>query len=260
MSSEANAVQLGNGEVKLVKLEGSGATMGSEANAIQLGNGKEKPVNLEECDINSEAKNVVKHSLPPMMPASPDARGEGINVPSNFTSPSTVLTSPPELACVDAHRKCHAPGSQDASSPRTPKHGFFDPFAPGIGELMMAPRGSKYSQEARSRSARSLNFGSSVRLAMEEYCESDEENASEEERLLEFLYNDLLEVILSTQVYSVQQDTFLDEVLVKHVILDGFKTPEPLLTGIADTCPPAPVKFERKAVITDRGLCRKLDF
>lgn len=236
------------------------ATMGSEANAVQLGNGEVKLVKLEENCVNVEAKTVVKHSPPSMMPVSPHASDEGIQVPSDFTMPSTVLTSPPELACVVAHKKCPAPGSPDASSPCTPKEGFFDPFAPGIDDFMMAPRGSKYSQETRSSAARSLNFGSSVKVAIDEYCESDAETASEEEMLLEFLYGDLLEVIVSTQVYSVPHEMCLDEVLVKHVILDGFKTPEPLLTGIADTCPPAPVKFARKVVKIDRGLCRKLEF
>ncbi|XP_074333146.1 uncharacterized protein LOC141670981 isoform X2 [Apium graveolens] len=237
MGSEADAVQVGNGKMKTEMLEESGVTMGSEANAVQLGNGVVNGEKLEEGDNDNEAKNVVKHSLPPMKPGSPDARDEGINVPSDFTLP-------------------------DASSPITPKGGSFDPFAPAIDDLAMAPRGSSYSRQAWNISAGSIKLGSSVRLAIEECCDSDEEDAWEDERLLKVLYYDLLEVIVSTQVYSVQFDMFLDEVLEKLLILDGYRTPEPLFTGIADTCPPAPMKFERKAAIniTDRGLCRKLEF
>ncbi|XP_074333147.1 uncharacterized protein LOC141670981 isoform X3 [Apium graveolens] len=221
MGSEADAVQVGNGKMKTEMLEESGVTMGSEANAVQLGNGVVNGEKLEEGDNDNEAKNVVKHSLPPMKPGSPDARDEGINVPSDFTLPGTVRTLPPELDRVDAHRKCYSPGSPDASSPITPKGGSFDPFAPAIDDLAMAPRGSSYSRQAWNISAGSIKLGSSVRLAIEECCDSDEEDAWEDER-----------------------------------------TPEPLFTGIADTCPPAPMKFERKAAIniTDRGLCRKLEF
>lgn len=229
------------------------STMGNEANVVQLGNGETKVVNSEESGVNMEAKNVVKISPPSMMHVSSDARDEGINVPSDLTLAGTVLTLSPDLTCVDA-----AHGSTHARSPYTPEERCFNLFAPAVGEIKMAPRGSKCSQEARSSDARSIRFGSSVKVMMDEFNESESEDI--EERLLKFMYEDLLGVIVSEQVYSVQHDTCLDEVLPKHVILDGFTTPEPLLTGIAETCPPAPVKSARRAVNIEGSLCRKLDF
>ncbi|WOG96797.1 hypothetical protein DCAR_0416133 [Daucus carota subsp. sativus] len=125
---------------------------------------------------------------------------------------------------------------------------------------MLAPRSSKYLQEPRSSAARSLNFGPSMKVASDGNCGSDAEAISEEGKLLKMLYDDLLEVIVSTQDATIHQETSLDEVLVKHAVLDQFKTPERLLTGVASECPPAPLKFGRKFTNIDRGLCRKLNF
>lgn len=234
--------------------------MGSEANVVQLSDGEIHFMKVDENCVKMESADVVKHSLLSTIPVSPDLRNVGVNFPPEFTSPKTVLTLPPELTCVDSHGKCYATGSPDAGSPGTPKEGFFDPFAPGLDDFMLAPRSSKYLPEPRSSAARSLNFGPSVKVAIYENCESDAETIFEEEKLLEILYNDLLETIVSTQVALIQQETSLDEVLVKHIVLDGFKTPERLLTGGADNCPPAPLKFGRKFVSINRGLCRKLEF
>lgn len=234
--------------------------MGSEAKAVQLDNGEAHFMKVDENCDKLESMDVVKHSLPSMIPVSPELRNVGINFPPEFVSPKTVLTLPPESSCVISHQKCCGTGSPDAGSPCTPKEGFFDPFAPGLDDFMLAPRNSKYLPEPRSTAARSLNFGAPVKVAIDGNCESDAETILEEEKLLEILYDDLLEVIVSTEVASIQQGTSLDEVLVKHTVLDGFKTPERLLGGAADSCPPAPLKFGRKFVNINRGLCRKLEF
>ncbi|KAL8135078.1 cyclin-dependent protein kinase inhibitor SMR11 [Apium graveolens] len=234
--------------------------MGSEANVVQLDNGEAHLVKVDENCDKLESVDVVKHSLPSMIPVSPDLRNEGLNLSPEFVSPKTVLTLPQESSGVDSHQKCYGTGSPDAGSPCTPKDGFFDPFAPGVDDLMLAPRSSKYFSEPRSSAARSLNFGALLKVAIEGNCESDVETILEEEKLLEILYDDLLEVILSTQVASIQQGTSLDEVLGKHTVLDGYKTPELLIRGAADSCPPAPLKFGRKLVNINKGLCRKLEF
>ncbi|KAK1388083.1 hypothetical protein POM88_016261 [Heracleum sosnowskyi] len=207
-----------------------------------------------------ESVDIVKQSVPSMIPVSPDLRNVDINFPPEFTSPKTVLNLPPESSCVDSRQNCYGTGSPDAGSPCTPKEGFFDPFAPGVDDFNLAPRSSKYLPEPRSSAVRSLNFGALVKITVDGICESEAETISMEEKLLEILYDDLLEVIVSTQVASIQQGTSLGEVLVKHTVLDGFKTPERLLGGAADSCPPAPLKFGRKFVNIDRGLCRKLEF
>lgn len=235
-------------------------TMGSEANVVQLDNGEANFMKVDENCDKLEPMDVVKHSLPSMIPVSPDLRNEGLNFSPEFVSPKTVLTLPPESSCVDSRRKCYGTASPDAGSPCTPKEGFFDPFAPGIDDFMLAPRSSKYFPEPRSSAARSLNFGAFVEVAIDGICETDADTISEEEKLLEILYDDLLEVIVSTQVTSIQPGTSLDEVLVKHTVLDGFKTPEHLLGGAADSCPPAPLKVGHKFVNINKELCRKLEF
>ncbi|KAL1819816.1 hypothetical protein ACET3Z_014685 [Daucus carota] len=228
--------------------------MGSEGNLVQLGDGEVYVMKVDGNCAKMESEDIVEQPLPSAIPVSPDVQNVGMNLSSEFTSPKTVLTLP----AVDSRQKSNAGRSPDAGSPCTPKE--FDPFAPGLDDFMLAPRSSKYLQEPRSSAARSLNFGPSMKVAGDGNCGSDAEAISEEGKLLKMLYDDLLEVIVSTQDATIHQETSLDEVLVKHAVLDQFKTPERLLTGVASECPPAPLKFGRKFTNIDRGLCRKLNF
>lgn len=244
------------------------ATMETEGSANQLNNGEILLKKLDENCVSIEAKDAVKLSLPSRMPVSPDLDAESGGLPPDFTSPNTVLTSPPETTCFESHQHYYDMCYQNEDSPCTPKEGFFDPFAPGPDKLMLAPLCRKYLQEPRSSAARCLNFNSSVKFAGDEKCESDAETISDEELLLEMVYVDLLEVIVSSQAVSIQTETSIPEISMTDPVPDEFKTTdefktptsEARLNGVAETCPGAPMKATRKFRNIDKGLCRKLEF
>ncbi|KAF6172660.1 hypothetical protein GIB67_041983 [Kingdonia uniflora] len=144
------------------------------------------------------------------------------------------------LTCVSSN--------QESSSPRTPKEDIFDPFAPGPDAMMLAPRVKKVNEEARVNVSRRLNFGE---------CCSDEDD-----KLLECVYESLLDAIVSNQVEAVVAQTPLTSDGDGDGDVHGFETPTklPLLTGVADTCPGAPKKPRQDSRDIDRSMCKRLDF
>ncbi|KAK8940895.1 hypothetical protein KSP39_PZI010470 [Platanthera zijinensis] len=93
----------------------------------------------------------------------------------------------------------------------------------------------------------------------EENAETDSiENSDAEADFSELLFNSLLELIISTK---------LMEMSVNNLVPDSdqaaeCKTPTylPFLTGIAKTCPPAPMRQSFSVKKFDHSICRKLDF
>ncbi|KAG9443364.1 hypothetical protein H6P81_014704 [Aristolochia fimbriata] len=197
-------------------------------------------------------------------PRTPPDRGNeiaAVGSDSPLTSTSASLTPSREKV------------SDSGSTPDicTPVSHIFNPFAPGPEELALAPR-KRPLGESRSLVARKLNFESNAK-SLEGLIDEEAE-----ESFLEAMYESIMDVVASVQV---------DEVLSKNLPLESdligqveapkqvhrlasggaetlqFETPKhlPRLTGVAETCPGAPMKpVGRSKALTDRSLCRKLEF
>lgn len=178
-------------------------------------------------------------------PITPDADRESGDFPLDLKSPLLLISSPKAFEYVD-------PGS-----PHTPKEGVFDPFAPGPEELAMAPLCKKRLCKPWASLARCIDFSSATESVEDKSFASDADTLSDEETVLESVYGSLLEAIVLNQT-----EEFFSGVSSPKSDSDGFKTPEsvPHLTGVAETCPGAPLKPTMKLRIIDKGLCRKLDF
>ncbi|XP_020591647.1 uncharacterized protein LOC110032372 [Phalaenopsis equestris] len=141
---------------------------------------------------------------------------------------------------------------------QTPTKTIFDPFAPGADDLMLAPK-KKKSRDSYAPLRRRLNFDadsdSNQNAAGDPLKDFDEE----ELQFWESISNSLFEMIISSQLKEIS-----DEAMVADSdYLEGCQTPSssPLLSGVAETCPPAPMR--PKLILGKQQsdkLCRKLDF
>ncbi|KAL9236078.1 hypothetical protein vseg_010785 [Gypsophila vaccaria] len=140
-------------------------------------------------------------------------------------------------------------------SPRTPKEGVFNPFAPGPEEMCLAPC-KKPVKEVRKVVARRLDFNDVDEFPTPNEDDDKEAETQSDEMLVETVYENLLEVIilkLTEEFYAENHDSEVD----------SCSTPAspPPLSGITETCPAAPSKVtSRKSLNIDPGLCRKLEF
>ncbi|XP_068668868.1 unknown protein 1-like [Aristolochia californica] len=123
----------------------------------------------------------------------------------------------------------------------TPRSHVFNSFAPGPEELALAPR-KKPLGESSSRVARKLKFDSDSR-SLEKGVGGDESRES----ILEAMVDEI-----SSKNLPPENGPFVQFETPKHL---------PRLTGIAETCPEAPMKpLGRSKALTDTSLCRKLEF
>ncbi|KAI3676568.1 hypothetical protein L1987_86179 [Smallanthus sonchifolius] len=161
---------------------------------------------------------------------------------SNKESSELMSSSPPSTGF------CLTENDDDIDSPRTPKAAVFDPFAPGPDNLLLAPRSMKYLQESRSYVERKLSFNSVMtKNDCKHVSESALEDDADDDMLLEAVYDSLLECIIAKQAEGI-----LGEIsAVDSSSPDSFTTPPfaPRLTGIAETCPDAPLKPVKKSRI-----------
>lgn len=191
-----------------------------------------------------------------LVPLTPDIGGE-----CRDRGPHLVLNSPVTLPSILLEKSCLDSATVligDGDSPRTPKGEIFDPFAPGSDELLLAPRCKKHLDEWRINVARCLDFGSCTKNpeARNQNKNGADQSLSDEE-MVESVYENLLETILSHKIKDV-----LAEMATIEWDDDACKTPTsvPRLTGIAETCPPAPMKATARSRNIDSSLCRKLEF
>jgi hypothetical protein len=206
-----------------------------------------------ECQKSDEPAAVLD-SLGPITPDSARVIGDFPVDFKSLKSQTTLLNN--KVASFDS--KCDRDEDPlvciDDGSPRTPKDDVFDPFAPGPDDLALAPLCNKYLHVSKGIIARRLNFDFSSIEAVEE--EAGAQPLSDEE-MLESVYENLLQVIISKQTEGLLSG-------ISHVDCDsdGCRTPPsaPRLSGVADTCPGAPMKPTGKPRNIDLGLCRKLDF
>ncbi|XP_024974620.1 unknown protein 1 [Cynara cardunculus var. scolymus] len=222
---------------------------------------------LDKSPCDMETKDIPHLSSPPSMvandglslsPITPDSNKENADLMSNFTSPLTLVASPPTTGFSSQPDQSESGDDScmkvddEIDSPCTPKEGVFDPFAPGPDKLMLAPIGMKHLEESRSFVARRLNFSS---VMIKNDCEKVCESGFEDDMLLEAVYESLLEAIICKQA----------EDIVAAVDSSCCSSPEtppcaPRLTGTAETCPGAPLKAVKKSRNIEMSLCRKLEF
>ncbi|XP_051186081.1 uncharacterized protein [Lolium perenne] len=139
---------------------------------------------------------------------------------------------------------------------QTPRGNIFDPFAPGSEEEFCGAPKKKAVRGAEALSRRKLIFEADdfpVRRLSYEF------DSEEEELYLQGICKMFLDLIFSNQALEATGDR---EDLVDAIVPESYKTPEsqPLLTGIAETCPDAPVRPSLRMLKLSPGICRKLDF
>ncbi|KAG1365600.1 putative protein 1 [Cocos nucifera] len=140
---------------------------------------------------------------------------------------------------------------------QTPTESIFDPFAPGPEDLMLAPK-KKMMRESKIPLRRQLNFDS-CSDSMEKVDANASEDAAQEDRLLELIYKSFFDLIVSSEVKEISAE----RLPVESNPSEGSKTPTSLslLTGVAETCPAAPMRpHALKARRLSPDICRKLDF
>ena len=139
----------------------------------------------------------------------------------------------------------------------TPIGSLFNPFAPGPEEFALAPK-KKMMREFKIPIRRQLNFD--ICCDFEEKVESV--ISCEEDDILESVCKSFLELIVSNQLKEICSEDLVEEDMSSDDTSVGFKTPTsmPLLTGIAETCPDAPMRPSFKSRKMDQNICRKLEF
>ncbi|KAA8517577.1 hypothetical protein F0562_017793 [Nyssa sinensis] len=189
----------------------------------------------------------------PLGPITPDSNRESGDFIFDFTSPLTLVSSPPKGVSFDSHWNV----DPTDNSSHTPKAAVFDSFAPGPDKLMLAPHCNKYLKESQSNVARRLNFNASIKCSGDGNKGNDAKPISDEAILLETVYGTLLEAIVSKKAEGL-----FAEISPPDPGSSGFMTPTsaPRLNGITETCPGAPMKPTRKSRSIDQWLCRKLEF
>ncbi|XP_062003524.1 cyclin-dependent protein kinase inhibitor SMR11 [Rosa rugosa] len=207
--------------------------------------------NLDKAKVGEPQKDGAEPQAE-LGPITPEADRE------NGESQPTFLKKPPVLT-VKSNRDGDDPfGLSDDSSgsPRTPEDGVFDPFAPGPEKLAMAPMCKKFVSKSRSVVARQLSFDSPVQISEDEISTNGVESLSDEE-IFEAVYENLLEAIVSDLTLSVLGERARKDWDCGD---DCTTPPGTRLTGIAETCPGAPLRPSGKSRKIDLGLIRKLEF
>ncbi|KAL2319448.1 hypothetical protein Fmac_028417 [Flemingia macrophylla] len=196
---------------------------------------------MDSVDLCKDAPS--KTATDCVVPITPDALTENGDFQSQSPLTLSVVRKQLKLAtidCVDGIANGDVGGS-----PQTPKDGVFDPFAPGHDDMARAPSSNKYLDEYRSTVARRLDFHPSFDVFQEDGT------ALSDEEMVESVYESLLQVIVSKQAEGLLAQ------MSNHC-----QSPPSVLrfTGIADTCPGAPIKPAAKPRNIQLALCKKLQF
>ena len=202
--------------------------------------------------------------LAALSPITPDPRRENGDSVSMNNSP--LSSESPKSPNVDGFSPTESDGTVGSGhdySPRTPKDGVFDPFAPGPEEMLLAPMCKKLVKKPQKIVARRLDFHHDDYDGGGDDSPKSEEDGTEletlyEKTVLDAVYGTLLEAIVLKQT-----EDFLAEnsPSVSESLSATPTSPPPSLTRIAETCPRAPMKaIPGKSRNIDPGLCRKLEF
>ncbi|KAG6531643.1 uncharacterized protein LOC122052646 [Zingiber officinale] len=134
---------------------------------------------------------------------------------------------------------------------QTPLQNTFDPFAPAKEDLAVAPmkKTLKRIQIPHLRKLKFYEFLDSTRI---------ECHVPEDGHLSELLSQSFFELIVSCQLQEISANNLLDH--EQHSKYPNTPLSLPLLTGVAETCPPAPKREPARSTKLDPGICRQLDF
>jgi len=139
----------------------------------------------------------------------------------------------------------------------TPRESIFDPFAPGPDVAAWAPKKQVISG-AEVTSRRMLNFDSGdfpvKRLSF------DWSDSEEEDEYLQVIQKMILDLFISDVPLDQQEGS--EKIVIDSRLYESCKTPDskPLLSGIASTCPAAPLRPSHKVLKLSPSICRKIDF
>ncbi|XP_021685783.2 uncharacterized protein LOC110668736 [Hevea brasiliensis] len=211
---------------------------------------------LDETCSEEADKAKIELSLGPI---TPDANKENGDFLLDLSSPFTMVTKLPKVLTFDSktnRNQDQFPNVHNSSSPKTPKDGVFDPFAPSQDDKVFAPQSKKYFDEARISVARRLNFGTSLK-GLGHTSPGDGVESILDEEMFKSVYENLLEAIICEQTESA-----FAELSNMEWDSDACRTPPsaPRLNQVAETCPGAPLKPTGKSRLIDLGLCRKIEF
>lgn len=200
-------------------------------------------------------------ALSPITPNPCRENGDSVSMTN-----SPLSSESPKSPNVDGFNSAESDGTvglgQD-NSPRTPKDGVFDPFAPGPEEMLLAPMCKRLVKKSQKIVARRLDF-----LDDDDDVDGDDSSKSGEE-------GKELEILLEKTILDAVYGTLLKAIVLKQTedfvaenspsgsesLLAAPTSPPPSLTWIAETCPGAPMKaMAGKSRNIDPGLCRKLEF
>lgn len=162
------------------------------------------------------------------------------------------------VVALEMSISCKAPDESISLGCETPRGNIFDPFAPGPEEALCGAPKKNVVRGVETLSRRKLIFESDdfpVKRLSFEFDDSEEEDL-----YLQGICTMFLDLIISNQALEATGDG--EAVLIDSIPPESYKTPEskPLLTGIADTCPDAPLRPSLKMIKLSPGICRKLDF
>ncbi|PIM97272.1 hypothetical protein CDL12_30259 [Handroanthus impetiginosus] len=214
----------------------------------------------ESCGVVEVRTAILLHQsnyqTPSEGPTTPDSNRENGELSHDLSSPLTCVSSPHNVICFNSNLS-KSPTSPNGDNAHTPKESVFDPFAPGPGKFMLAPHPRKYMEGLGTNVAQKLNFMCAKSLIGDINCETSRETTSEEDNLFESVYNAILDAIVSEQTKEL-----VTNAKTQVSDSDGFRTPNfaRRLSGIAETCPGAPVKSTSKCRNIGKELCRKLEF
>ncbi|KAI4318912.1 hypothetical protein MLD38_032567 [Melastoma candidum] len=203
---------------------------------------------LERCRTGDDDGVVI------LEPVTPDTAKDGVDATSLGVSPLILPENVSEVACglllMGDDDGGQGSVCVDNGSPHTPKGSVFNPLGGEEGDALQATHSKKLLDAISGRVAQHLNFGCPI-VEMEDGTQATDED------IVEWVYKNLLEAIA-----LLQAEEILACVSSPGIVLSGCKTPTllPLLNGIADTCPGAPVKRSMKSRFVDWGLRRKLEF
>lgn len=149
----------------------------------------------------------------------------------------------------------------------TPRESIFDPFAPGPEEVACAPK-KKVTRGAEVPPRRKLNFDSDDYLVKR--LSFDWSDSEEECQYLQMIQKMVLDLCISDSPDQHEEmlDSTLDwqeetgNIMIDSILYESCMTPDskPLLTGMASTCPDAPLRQSLRVSKFSPGVCRRIDF
>ncbi|KAG0473582.1 hypothetical protein HPP92_015439 [Vanilla planifolia] len=168
----------------------------------------------------------------------------------------SVLNFPNGGSTDSSSSSDHTEDDDLVSSCQTPTTSIFDPFAPNPDDLLLAPKKKKL-RDSYLPSMRQLKFDADAGSDPKHALQSDAAR-KEEEQTMESIYASLLELIISTQLADSSSGALASD----SDPTESFMTPKSstLLSNIAETCPPAPMRPKCSLERSSPAICRKLDF